>query len=617
MNPPLHHRRIVVTRPAAQASALMQSIRELGGEPLLLPLLVIEPLPDPHQLRQAAETLSTARFAIFVSPNAVEQALPLLLAHGSWPEGVQAVAIGPGTAHALQQAHITDVLCPRQQYDSQGVLALPELQTVDGQRILIFRGEDGKAELGDGLQARGAQVAYIPCYRRLLPKDTAQHLADLLSSDPPDAFIVTSSEAARHLFSSAGESLLKQLQSIPIGVTHPQIGDTVRAHGGSAVEAGSGGDLALLKALSAALDVPPPPVTTGRTVMPEPTPASPVQPQRPGLGERLVERINPTLLVALVALGILIWQWRDNSLQLSQLRSEVGLRLAETGAFQKQSRDLIERIERARIEERSRLVTLETRMAESQSQQATLAALYQNLNQHRDSLLLAEVEQLLMAASQQLQIANDPRAALVALEGAQSRLALEDNPKFLPLRQSVGKDIATLKTLPNVDTVNLTMRLDAMLAVVDNLPFSIDSRPQQAPKLPNVKEEPDSLSKEIWGEIKQLIRIRRIDKPDAPLLPAEQTYFVRENMKLRLLSARTALQQHDENVFRTDLQAVRQSLQGFFDTQSMDVKQSLTQLNQMLATPLQVKLPDLTASLSALGSLKTLQEQELTAGAHP
>lgn len=614
----LLHRRIVVTRPAHQAGPLLDALRAVGAEPILLPLLEILPPADPLPLQEAAAQLADTRFAIFVSPNAVRHALPVLRRAGTWPEGCRAIAVGPGTADALRAEGGPAALVPSARHDSEGVLALPELQDVRGARILIFRGDDGRPLLGDSLLARGAQMSYVPCYRRLLPTDTPGRLSVLFAGTPPDAFVVTSSEAARHLFDSAGAHIAQPLQSVPVIVPHPRIADTVRDAGGWAEIAAGEGEAAMLAALDTALSRPTqparpttahPPVSAVTATMPD-TLAKPVATP---LSERLIERLNPTLIVALVALGVITWQWVDSRKQFTALQLELGKKLAEADAFQHQSKNLIDKLEQDRQDERVRLSVVETKLGEAQSQQQQLTALYQDLSQYRDNLLLAEAEQMLMAASQQLSIANNPRAALVALEAAQARFGSLDSPRFNPLRQALAKDVDALKRLPEVDPVGLSMRLDRILANVDSLPFVIDSNRNQRALPPNTVEEPAKpwygrLGGEIWGEVKQLIRIRRIDRPDAPLLPAEQSYFVRENLKLRLLAARTALIQRDQTGFRTDLKSARDMLATFFDRQSRDVSEALTALDQLQATDVNVTLPTLNASLSALNSLKTAQE---------
>ena len=614
---PLSGKRILITRPVDQAEEQMQLVRELGGEPLLLPLLDIQPPDNTQALSSAAAALSSHAFAIFISPNAVQFAVPTLLAQAPWPASTTAVAVGKSTAQALRTAGIHQVLCPTERFDSDGVLALPELQQVSGKHIFIFRGQDGRPTLGDTLTARGANVTYITCYKRTPPYDLAARLVSLMAANPPDAILVTSSEAARYLLTTGGETLKKRLQSVPVATSQPRIADTLHKLGAFVAVSAASDDKSLLLTLADVLKSPPSIRHITETAMSDyqsQPPATPSNQTSARLGDKLVDKLNPTLIVALVALGVIAWQWADNRKQLTQAQLEVGKKLAQTEAFLRESRVELDKLDRDRQNERVRLAVVESRLAEAQSQQNTLNTLYQDLSQHRDNLLLAEIEQLLMAASQQIQIASNPRAALVALEGAQSRLTGFDSLRFIPLRQALTKDIEALKALPDIDSEGMTLKLDNLLANVDSLPFVIDAKPQTKAVITPDAPAADTpwyknMGGEIWSELKQLIRIRRIDKPDAPLLPAEQTYFIRENIKLRLIAARTALLQRDQNSFRTDLGAARIIMSNYFDRQAGEVANAIQTLNRLSATDIHVTLPDLAQSLTALSNLKAAQNE--------
>jgi uncharacterized protein HemX len=208
----------------------------------------------------------------------------------------------------------------------------------------------------------------------------------------------------------------------------------------------------------------------------------------------------------------------------------------------------------------AKIGALEARQAESQSQQAALEALYQELSRNRDEWQLAEIEQVLAIAQQQLQLSGNVRAALLALQLAESRLSRADRPQFLPVRRALTRDIERLKSLPALDLPGLSLTLDRLVASVDALPLAFDERVErQAPvkggKPPIAGAAPAPaaeegyfarLGAEIWRELRQLVVVRRIDAPEPPLLAPQQAYFLRENLKLRLLNARLALLSRDE-----------------------------------------------------------------------
>ena len=154
---PLSGVRVLITRPRAQAEVLAGAIRREGGEPLVWPLIDIQPVRDPARLDATLATLDRFDLAIFISPNAVQQALARIAQLGrSWPPALAIAAIGNGTAQALAAHGLAAAIVPRARFDSEGLLAEPALQSVPGRRIVILRGEGGREQLADTLRARGA-----------------------------------------------------------------------------------------------------------------------------------------------------------------------------------------------------------------------------------------------------------------------------------------------------------------------------------------------------------------------------------------------------------------------------------------------------------------------------
>ena len=168
---PLSGRTIVVTRPRAQAAPLAEAIAAAGGKPLIFPLLDISPANDLQPLAETVARLADYSLAVFISPNAVEYTLPAILAHGTWPKQLKPVAIGQGTVKALAVHSISGCVAPSERFDSEALLALPELAAdkVRDKRIAIFRGDGGRELLADTLRERGAMVDCITCYRRAGP----------------------------------------------------------------------------------------------------------------------------------------------------------------------------------------------------------------------------------------------------------------------------------------------------------------------------------------------------------------------------------------------------------------------------------------------------------------
>ncbi len=230
---PLAGKTIVVTRPRAQAGPLAAAIAQAGGIPLIFPLLEISPADDPRPLTMAADRLASYAMAIFISPNAVAHALPALLARQHWPEALVPAAVGQGTVKVLEHAGIVGCVAPAERFDSEALLALPELaaERVRGRRIAIFRGDGGRELLADTLRERGATVDCIACYQRSGPSAGAEPLLAAWRDNRLDALTVSSSEGLRYLVDLLDESGRERLADTPLFVPHARIGETARALG--------------------------------------------------------------------------------------------------------------------------------------------------------------------------------------------------------------------------------------------------------------------------------------------------------------------------------------------------------------------------------------------------
>lgn len=228
---PLEGRRIVVTRPAGQASHLAAALSGLGAKPVLFPVLAIGDVEDPGPLRDAAVRLDSFDLAMFVSPNAVEKAMPVLLAGRTWPAGLRAATVGVSSENALAAFGVTAVIAPRVRFDSEALLELPELQDMAGRRVVVFRGDGGRDLFGDTLKARGADVEYVTCYRRMRPALDPAPLLKLWSDGLLSAVTVTSSEGMRNLFDMVGKLGQAWLRKTPLFVPHARIAEQARALG--------------------------------------------------------------------------------------------------------------------------------------------------------------------------------------------------------------------------------------------------------------------------------------------------------------------------------------------------------------------------------------------------
>ena len=333
--------------------------------------------------------------------------------------------------------------------------------------------------------------------------------------------------------------------------------------------------------------------------------------------------------VAIVVLGLLLLAEAVSSHnRIASLKEEMARSLQKGDAINTETGALARAVQEQTKELQAKVTVLESRQSEAQSQQLALEQLYQDLSKNRDEWALAEIEQVLSTASQQLQLAGNVQGALIALANADRSLSRSDKPQFITIRRAIAKDTDKLKALPSVDLIGLALRLDNVVAQIDTLPMMADEKP--APPAPPVKparpraagkagaaplpEKPtlteraqdlwQSWSGEMWTDVRQLIRVRNVETPDALMMSPTQAYFMRENLKLRLLNARLALLSRNETAFRSDLIGAQDALVKYFDTRARSTQTVQGLLRQVQANNLAIDLPTLADSLNAVRNYK-------------
>lgn len=343
---------------------------------------------------------------------------------------------------------------------------------------------------------------------------------------------------------------------------------------------------------------------------------------------------HPAFLISGVLAILLAAQWWSSQNQISVLKEEVARRLLSADTTSNETKLLAKNVQETTKEIQAKVLLIESKQIESQSQQLALEQLYQDLSKNRDEWALAEIEQVLATASQQLQLAGNVQGALIALQNADGRLAKSDKPQFINIRRAIAKDIDRLKSLPALDLPGIALRLDSVITQVDHIPLWADEKsvvsptppktplriipkssrtPKQDKKVTEVEESSfsmrlqdawQSFSSEMWGEVKQLIRVRSVETPDALLLTPTQSYFARENLKLRLLNARLALLARNESVFRGDLVSAQDAISKYFDTRAKQTQNAQALLRQVQGSNLSIEMPNLSESLNAVRNYK-------------
>jgi uroporphyrin-3 C-methyltransferase len=312
---------------------------------------------------------------------------------------------------------------------------------------------------------------------------------------------------------------------------------------------------------------------------------------------------------ALFALA-LAWQWYETRNQANAIREEIARRVRDSETDSRDARLSARQAQESSREALAKLAQLDLKISDMQRQQAALDALYQDLSGTRDEWTLREIEQTLTIASQQLQLTGNVAAALTALKMADARLARTARPRLLPLRKVFARDMEHLKAGGGPDISELTSKLDQLVASVGSIPLAQDQRPQAQPSAPTAPTGRWArFLSELRAVMNRFVTVQRIEGDEPPLLTPTQSFFLRENLKLRLLSARSSLIAHDIRGYRNDLKVSSSWLERNFYTGTGTGAVASALLKELLAGASNMSLPTIDESLAAVRDLETPRQR--------
>lgn len=315
--------------------------------------------------------------------------------------------------------------------------------------------------------------------------------------------------------------------------------------------------------------------------------------------------------IGLVALfgfigSLFLWQ------KLNHIQEQLAKQSADTGSQAVEAKSLAKLAYELSLETAARQALAETKMAEVALQRSQLEELIQSLSRSRDENLVVDIEASLRLAQQQAQLTGSVQPLIAALKTAEQRLTKVAQPRLAPVLRAMNRDIDRIKVATIADTPSLLGKIDELISWINTAPLlnAVDQKSK-----PSANTNPsananwmsstnaqawDRLWDDIWSELKGLVRVSRIDKPEASLLAPEQSYFVRENLKLKLLNARLGLLARQYESSRSDLLQAERELSNFFETQSrkgLAAKQLLVQIQQQIK---HTEIPNLDDTLGAL-----------------
>jgi uroporphyrin-3 C-methyltransferase len=346
--------------------------------------------------------------------------------------------------------------------------------------------------------------------------------------------------------------------------------------------------------------------------------------------------VAAVLLVLAVAASLALgWSAQQ---RVKKLESELVRRQQDSQSAANEARLFGKRAEESARESAAKVALLEARLAEVAVQRTQLEELIQSMSRSRDENMLVDIEAGLRVAQQQATLTGSAEPLLTALKAADERLQRQSQPRLEGVRRAIARDVERVKAVGVPDISALTLRLDEAIRLVDELPLLSQAetrkeaaRPAVAANSGRAASAPVAASAaastpamddwngwwkrftaawsaagdEVWGEVRSLVRVTRIDHPDAMLLAPEQAFFLRENLKLRLLNARLALLSRQFDTVQSDLQQSQGALERHFDRSSRRTTTTIEAIKQVIATARQVGLPrpdDTLAALAAAGA---------------
>ena len=619
---------LLIIRPSNRPQQDIQTCHTAGWQAQVLSPIEIE--VDRSAQKKLPEQFKQADVVFWVSPTAIETAAP----HLNFSDGHKAhITVGQTSQHTLAQFSPYPVFSPEDGNDSEAVLRMPIWKNLPpNARVLIIRGHGGRDFLADKLTELGFQIDIAEIYFR------RPHAIDWQNFKTEDiaAAYVTSGELAREFFHQIPPQFSRFFESLLYFTHHPRIADALRIVGAKHVET--------VTSLSAALSSIPQrsqavnPVEDNKdtqqvtnTAAPAPErsentrPSEQIKPTQPQRVEasmpesnNLPQNNSPVIIkqsggkalaagaivLALLGLGASGFLFVQGQNVLKNQELEFNQKIDKAALGESENASLLKDNLNRQTAIQAELDRLNNGQKNNSDQILQLQKAYQELLKGRINWLVDEAESMLNTASQQLMLSGNLQGAVSVLEHIDSRLSRFEQPELIPIKQAISNDLAALKNRPYVDISATALRLDRLESGISGLPLVLDGvlKPGAAPvEAANSGTWWENTWEKSLNALKGLVEVRHLDSNDAMLISPDQTYFIRENLRLRLLDARIALLQHNGEVYQSDLNNVEATVKQYFDSKSPATQSWLKELAELKALDVRMISDDsLKASLSAV-----------------
>ena len=631
---------LLIIRPSNRPQQDIQTCHAAGWQAQVLSPIEIE--ADCSALKKLPEQFKQADVVFWVSPTAIETAAP----HLNFSDGPKAhITVGQTSQHTLAQFSPYPVFSPEDGNDSEAVLRMPIWKNLPSNaRVLIIRGHGGRDYLADKLSALGFQIDFAEIYFRRPNAIDWQHFK---TKDIAAAY-VTSGELAREFFHQIPPQFSRFFESLLYFTHHPRIADALRIVGAKHVET--------VTSLSAALSSMPQrsqavnPVEDNKdtqqvanTAAPAPErsentrPSEQIKPTQPQQVEasmpesnNLPQNNSPVIIkqsggkalaagaivLALLGLGASGFLFVQGQNVLKNQELEFNQKIDKAALGESENASLLKDNLNRQTAIQAELDRLNNGQKSNSEQILQMQKAYQELLKGRINWLVDEAESMLNTASQQLILSGNLQGAVSVLEHIDSRLSRFEQPELIPIKQAISNDLAALKNRPYVDISATALRIDRLETGISGLPLVLDGvlKPGAAPvEAANSGTWWENTWEKSLNALKGLVEVRHLDSNDAMLISPDQTYFIRENLRLRLLDARIALLQHNGEVYQSDLNNVEATVKQYFDSKSPATQSWLKELAELKALDVRMISDDsLKASLSAVRAYQEGSRTQMT-----
>ena len=347
---------------------------------------------------------------------------------------------------------------------------------------------------------------------------------------------------------------------------------------------------------------------------------------RPAVAVRTRWTVAAAVALLVLSLASLTVAWRAQQ-RVNSIEQELVRRQQDSQGQSTEARLFAKQAQEGTLEALAKLALLEARVAEVAIQRGQLEDLIQSLSRSRDENLLVDVEAGIRVAQQQSNITGSAEPLVAVLRQADERLARYNQPRLEGVRRAIARDLDRVRAVGVADIPSLVIKLDEAVRLVDEAPLLSVAEPRKAvaaARTPGKASVPSrsasagaagaaewarawrdgwsTAAERVWLEARSLIRLTRIDQPEAMLLAPEQAFFLRENLKLRLLNARLALLSRQFDTAQSDLQSAQSSLDRYFDRSSRRTMLALELVKQVAVQARQGVLPRPDDTLAALAA---------------